>query len=263
MLGYVGAPAPLARLALEPAHSLYRQSFAPREMQSGTVNADGFGAALWLDDGKAEPAIYRTAQPIWADANLPLVAERLKCRAALAAVRSATPGLSYDLSSVQPFAQGRVAFVHNGFIERFRGPVQRALAASLGAEAHAAIGGTSDSEHIFALVLDEWAARGGSLSQALARALGRLAALCRELQTTAVATVLLSDGEELVGARFGYGKSPATLYAADGTFGAREPALGLCVASEPLDQANAWRPLRPEHLFVARPGQPVREEPLA
>jgi hypothetical protein len=101
------------------------------------------------------------------------------------------------------------------------------------------------------------------LPQALARALGRLAALCRDQRTTAVATVLLGDGEELAGARFGYGKSPATLYVADGAFGAQAPALGLCVASEPLDQANAWRPLRPEHLFVARPGQPVREEPLA
>src|SRR5436309_154039 len=104
MLGYVGPPIALGELVLKPPHSLYAQSFAPREMQSGRVNADGFGAALWLDDGRPEPAVYRTPAPIWADGNLPWIAERLFSRAALAAVRSATPGIGYDFSSVQPFS---------------------------------------------------------------------------------------------------------------------------------------------------------------
>src|SRR5437016_5004013 len=102
MLGYVGPPLALGEVLTRPPHSLCRQSYQPKEMTSGTVNADGFGAALWLDDGRDEPALYRTAAPIWADPNLGWMAERLRVRAVLAAVRSATPGIGFELSNVQP-----------------------------------------------------------------------------------------------------------------------------------------------------------------
>jgi len=46
MVGYVGPPLRPAELVLKPAHSLYVQSYRPREMTSGVVNADGWGAAL-------------------------------------------------------------------------------------------------------------------------------------------------------------------------------------------------------------------------
>src|SRR3977135_4279273 len=127
MAGYVGPALRVGEIVSAPPHSLLVQSYRPREMHSGTVNADGYGAALWLDDGKPEPALYRTAAPIWADPNLGWMGERLRVRAALAAVRSATPGIGYELSNVQPFARGRLSLVHNGFIERFRAGPQRAL----------------------------------------------------------------------------------------------------------------------------------------
>ena len=96
------------------------QSYKPREQTSGTVNADGYGAALWLDDGRPEPALYRTGAPIWADPNLGWMNERLRVRSAIAAVRSATPGIGFELANVQPFVHGRIAFAHNGFVTDFR-----------------------------------------------------------------------------------------------------------------------------------------------
>lgn len=93
MAGYVGPAIRLGEIVSRPVHSLVVQSYKPREMQSGTVNADGYGAALWLDDGRPEPALYRTAVPIWADPNLGWMNERLRVRSVIAAVRSATPGI--------------------------------------------------------------------------------------------------------------------------------------------------------------------------
>ena len=52
-------------LLIEPPHSLYRQSWAPRRQRHGTVNADGFGVG-WYADGDPVPARYRRAGPIWA-----------------------------------------------------------------------------------------------------------------------------------------------------------------------------------------------------
>src|SRR4051812_12722193 len=102
MAGYAGSAIRPGDIVSSPAHSLLVQSYKPREMQSGTVNADGFGAALWLDDGKPEPALYRTAAPIWADPNLDWIGGRLLVRSLIAAVRSATPGIGFELANVQP-----------------------------------------------------------------------------------------------------------------------------------------------------------------
>jgi predicted glutamine amidotransferase len=41
MVGYIGAPVAPAEVLQRPAHSLYVQSYKPREMTSGVVNADG------------------------------------------------------------------------------------------------------------------------------------------------------------------------------------------------------------------------------
>ena len=250
MAGYVGPPVRVGEIVSAPAHSLYVQSYRPKEMQSGTVNADGYGAALWLDDGDPEPALYRTAAPIWADPNQGLVNRRLRVRSLIAAVRSATPGIGFELANVQPFARGRVAFTHNGFVTGFRHGPQRAVREGLGREAYEGIEGSSDSEHLFALVLDSL----GSLPDAVRTALGRLEAICAGLDRTAVATLLLGDGEQLVGARWARGIRPATLY--------WSPFQGgVCLASEPLD-GGRWREVPEGHLAIARPGDDLRLEAL-
>ena len=65
-LAYLGAPATLRSVIIEPPHGLYRQAWAPRGQQHGTVNADGFGVG-WYAPGDPVPARYRRAGPIWAD----------------------------------------------------------------------------------------------------------------------------------------------------------------------------------------------------
>ena len=251
MAGYVGPTLRVGEIVSAPPHSLLVQSYRPREMQSGTVNADGYGAALWLDDGNPEPALYRTAAPIWADPNQRWMNERLAVRSLIGAVRSATPGIGFELANVQPFAQGRIAFAHNGFITGFRRGVQRAIREGLGSEAYESIEGSSDSEHLFALVLDGGAA---ALPEAVRAAIGRLDAICARLDRTAVATLLLGDGEQLVGVRWARGLKAASLYWAPFQ-------QGVCLASEPLDGAR-WKEIPTDHLAIARAGDDLRVEAL-
>lgn len=236
MAGYVGPAIRLGEIVSLPVHSLVVQSYKPREMQSGTVNADGYGAALWLDDGRPEPALYRTAVPIWADPNLEWMNERLRVRSVIAAVRSATPGIGFELANVQPFAHRRMAFAHNGFVTDFRHGAQRRMRESLGQEAYESIAGSSDSEHLFAMVIDA----------GLAGAIDRLDRICTELNRTASVTVVIGDGEQLTGLRWAHGMKPATLYAAP--FGE-----GVCMASEPLDGAR-WRELPIGEIVTLRAG---------
>ena len=57
-LAYLGAPATLRSVIIDPPHGLYRQAWAPRCQQHGTVNADGFGVG-WYAPGDPGPARYR------------------------------------------------------------------------------------------------------------------------------------------------------------------------------------------------------------
>jgi glutamine amidotransferase len=236
MAGYAGPAIRLGEIVSAPPHSLVVQSYKPREMQTAVVNADGYGAALWLDDGRPEPALYRTQAPIWADPNQGWMNERLVVRSAIAAVRSATPGIGFELANVQPFTHGRLAFAHNGFITDFHRGARRLICDKLSTGAYESIRGTSDSEHIFALVLQD----------GLEGGIAALETICRELDRTAVATLIVGDGEKLSAVRWSRGIPPATLYAA--AWGE-----GVCVASEPLD-GRAWRELPVGEVVTLKPG---------
>src|SRR6266571_1966469 len=65
-LAYLGPPATLRALLLDPPHGLGTQAWAPRRQCHGTMNVDGFGVG-WYADGDPVPARYRRAGPIWAD----------------------------------------------------------------------------------------------------------------------------------------------------------------------------------------------------
>ena len=63
MAGYVGPTLRVGDIVSGPRHSLLLQSYSPREMQGGTVNADGYGAALC----RSQPAPPRnqTVLRVW------------------------------------------------------------------------------------------------------------------------------------------------------------------------------------------------------
>src|SRR3989440_9189634 len=72
-LAWLGRPRSLAALVLEPPSSLLRQSWAPRRQRYGTVNADGWGVGFYVP-GRSEPARWRSARPLWAEASFASVA---------------------------------------------------------------------------------------------------------------------------------------------------------------------------------------------
>jgi glutamine amidotransferase len=219
-LAWLGAPRTLEALVSGPPHSLQEQSWAPSRQRHGTVNVDGFGAGWYVD--RAEPVRYRRAQPIWTDASFASLAPTVATTCAVAAVRSATAGMSPDESAAAPFTHGRWLFSHNGRLEDW-------------ATARKALGGRAadvpdtragvDSALLFGLALSRWQA-GASLAEGLADAAravldhggGRL-------------TMLAADGVGVAGVVVG---EPMHLLRTDD---------GVLVASEPHDEDPRWREL--------------------
>ena len=115
MIAYLGeTEIQLSSLVLEPEHSLLVQSYAPKEMMSGVVNADGFGTGWYAPEVDEEPAVYRSVAPIWAHRSFASIAPKVRSSTVFAAVRSATLGLPVEESGVPPFASGPYLFAHNG-----------------------------------------------------------------------------------------------------------------------------------------------------
>lgn len=260
MLGYLGQSATLASLVLAPAHSLEKQSYQPR-LQNAVVNADGWGAGWYLEED-AEPCLYRSTAPIWADVNCAHICRAARSRCMLAAVRSSTDPLSMSHANTQPFSAGRLCFVHNGFIRAFDRKVARRLRESLSDEQHERLRGNTDSEHVFAVLLDEYARRadGDRLSAAVGATIARVMDLSRDADTQALLTLIVCDGEQLVAARSALGEPAPSLFVLDGP---SDQWPGTVVASEPLDDTAAWREISPDTLLVVGHGAAPREVALS
>lgn len=236
LLAYLGKQIPLYPLLYQPQHSLVVQSYQPREMISGVVNADGFGVGWYGSDGEAFS--YRHTIPIWNDVNLPGLSRFIQSNCLLAYVRSATPGQALDLSNSQPFNYKNLLFIHNGRIDNFRQKLYRKIRATLSNEIYSWIGGSTDSEHILALILNYLQANPDwSVETALHSTLLDLQGWAEECKTNAHINVVISDGQELVAARYTTNPPAPSLYWIRHT---EEFPNSVIVASEPLFRGD-WQ----------------------
>lgn len=216
-LAWLGAPRTLADLVLDPPHGLLRQSYAPRRQRHGTMNADGWGVGFY-PPGRAEPARWRAARPLWTDASFASVAPVLAAGCVVAAVRSATPGMPVDESATAPFMSGRWLLSHNGVVDR------AVLAPDPTAES------VCDSSQLAAYVFG--------------RGLDRLGETVREVgarDPAARLNLLVTDGTRVLATT--WGDTTSVLVRDD----------GVVVASEPYDDDPGWRDVPDRHLVEVSP----------
>ncbi|WP_406432690.1 ergothioneine biosynthesis protein EgtC [Streptomyces sp. NBC_00631] len=232
-LACLGPEEPLGRLLVDPEHSLYRQSWAPRRQRYGTVNADGFGVG-WYAPADPQPARYRRAGPIWADQSFADLARVVRTGALLAAVRDATLAGADAEAAAAPFAAGRWLFSHNGAVPgwpRSLAPLVPLLppADLLSMEAR------TDSAFVWALALDRLRS-GTAPGPALAETVQQVA----EAAPSARLNLLLTDGETIAATAWG-----------DSLFYLSEPGRRTVVASEPYDDDPRWQEVPDRTLLTA------------
>ncbi|MGW6793702.1 ergothioneine biosynthesis protein EgtC [Streptomyces chartreusis] len=232
-LAYLGPEEPLGRLLVEPPHSLYRQSWAPRRQRYGTVNADGFGVG-WYADGDPAPARYRRAGPIWADLSFADLARVVRSGALLAAVRDATVAGADGEAAAAPFAAGPWLFSHNGAVKGWPGSMAP-LVPGVPPVDLLSMEARNDSAFVWALVLARL--RGGDeAGQALADTVVEVA----EAAPGSRLNLLLTDGESIAATAWG-----------DTLWYLARPGGGTVVASEPYDDDPHWREVPDRTLLAA------------
>ena len=140
----------------------------------------------------------------------------------VAAARLASPGATLVDTGNAPFVSGRWAFSLNGIVDGFPRGVGDTLRADVEPARHAGIVGDTDTEVLFALVLQALDA-GTDPATALADVVHRVVAI-----TTGRLNLLLTDGRDLFATRYGN-----SLW-----------RLGTMLASEPLDDRPSGRKCR-------------------
>lgn len=215
-LAWLGRPRTLSALVLDPPNGLLTQSYAPRRQAHGRLNADGWGAGLYVD-GRAEPARWRSWRPLWSDGSFASIAPLLSSSCVVAAVRSATPGMPVEETAAAPFTDGRWLLSHNGRVDRSLLPWEPAAESVCDSALLAA--------HVFARGPR---VAGNSVAEVVAEVAAR--------DPAARLNLLLANGDRLLATTWGDTLS----YLVD--------AAGVVLASEPYDDDPRWVDVPDHHL---------------
>jgi predicted glutamine amidotransferase len=259
----------LSALLLDPSHSLIRQSTHSHEREE-PLNGDGFGVGWYQPQHAPEPAVFRSITPAWNNRNLNSLARVVASACILAHVRAATQLSGVNEANCHPFRYGRFLCMHNGDVGDFK-QVRRRLLDTVCDEAFNNVYGSTDSEHIFALLIDELSrmARVGAveLATALDSAIRRVVEVVHQYGNGAPSylNIAVADGEHAVISRFAddpHGE-PESLYYFTGQLYevCEQDRMGreaVVVSSERLTADPAWRPVPPNHLVILTRGQAPR-----
>ncbi|MEN9281714.1 MAG: hypothetical protein RL594_649 [Bacteroidota bacterium] len=152
-IAYIGPSILADDLLYKPKFSLVTAQTMNAGEMSVSVNGDGFGIGFYAPELDNEPCVFRSIKPAWSDNNLKNLAKKIHSPCMFAHVRAASPGLAVEELNSHPFACGKLMFMHNGVVGGFK-QIRRKLLRMLNDTAYDAIQGSTDSEHLFGLLLN-------------------------------------------------------------------------------------------------------------
>jgi len=230
-LTYNGPKILMESLLIEAHNSLIVQSLDAKKRRK-PVNGDGFGVGWYPLHEDPEPCVFTSLEPAWSNRNLRRLSGKIMSHCFFAHVRDATVGMAVSQANCHPFQFGRYLWMHNGRIDQFH-KIKRPLINELSDRAYLFIQGNTDSEHAFALFLDEInfneEAGTDEIRAAMVATLRRIMELRRKAgaSTNAYMNFGVTNGKSTVVTRFvtHENRRPATLFAAVGKLAYNEKGL--------------------------------------
>ena len=253
---YIGPEIFISSLLTEPKHSLIHQSYHARERQE-PLNGDGFGVS-WFAPGFCDrPATFKEVSPAWNNPNLVDIARVTKSSCILAHVRAATVGGQISRSNCHPFTWKQFVFMHNGTVHGFS-RIRRELRKTLSDEAYDLIKGSTDTEHLFAVFVDQISQlttpNHDDIALALTRTIKVIEDLKKSLNVSSVSSLnlVVTDGKSLVASKYSTDNSEVnSLYYSSGVeYGCKQGEVeikscdqknsSVLIVSEPLTKDKCW-----------------------
>lgn len=272
-LAYKGSPIVVDRLLYEPENSLIKQSYKAKEMEE-PLNGDGFGVGWYTDGLGKEPGIFSSIRPAWNNKNLRSIAPTIQSKCLFAHVRAASVG-AVTKQNCHPFQYKNFMMMHNGGIRGFQ-KIKRPIMNKLTDERYHWVDGQTDSQHIFALLIDNLLdGYNGSLQEIKPQKY--VDAFCKTFKQIedlkdrygasdpSFLNLMITDGELVIGSRYVTDSryKPRSLYHSEGA--RYECRNGKCrmnkdcpdqdkavlIVSEKLNEnENEWYEVSENHLLV-------------
>lgn len=282
-LTYSGPLTLMRPLIFSTENSLVEQSkYSKKRVRP--VNGDGFGVGWYPDFDDPEPGTFLSIEPAWSNLNLAHISSKIRTQNFFAHVRDASVGMPVSEANCHPFQYGRFLWMHNGRLDQFT-RFKRLLINQLSDKAYAMINGTTDSEHAFALFLDEISfddtADAVEMERAMIATIRRLMYLRKASGaiTNSFINFAVTNGQTTIVTRFvtRRGARPASLFCIKGSLEVRQGGRcefglsrddsqnALVVASEPLTQnEEIWTQVENNHIVIVHPDRrlEIRRIPL-
>jgi predicted glutamine amidotransferase len=270
-------------LLYQPRNSLIRQSVAAHESEE-PLNGDGFGVGWYSHHLGTDPGLFVSVRPAWNDRNLRYLSQKIQSSCIFAHVRAASLG-EVSEANCHPFHYKNYLFMHNGGIEGFH-YIKRYLRRGLSDEIYDWIRGQTDSEHLFALFLENMRGLGAKMgeealgAEAMAEALEASVRTVREIKDQHeiaeddYVNVAVSDGKRIVALRYASNpkeRAPTLYYAHGAKYECRDgvakmtPAHAsehavLIVSEKLTTDRKQWKEIPENHLD--RRGRPRDDGPV-
>jgi len=284
-IAYLGQPIIVDELLIKPENSLVHQSYDAEEM-SEPLNGDGFGLGWYAHELSERPGLFRSITPAWNNNNLIYNSSLIQTNCLFAHIRAASEG-SISESNSHPFHYEQFLMMHNGGIPQFR-RIKRKLLSLLSDELFLWIQGQTDSEHVFALLMqfaDEMRGGGPPLTTEqiqvcfqktfdTVQQLKEEAGIGKEVSTF---NMMVTDGHRIVGTRFSSmpEQDYRTLYYSRGSrfetvngesrmVNETEQARSVLIVSEKLnDHEEDWTAIPSNHFIAVEPDLSVQLIPMS
>jgi glutamine amidotransferase len=279
LMAYKGTPILIDELLYKPNNSLINQSISAKELEE-PLNGDGFGLGWYNPDISPEPATFVSLNPAWSNRNLRNLAPKIKTECMIAHVRAASVG-EVSESNCHPFQYKELLMAHNGGVEHFS-RIKRSLRSGLSDELYNWIKGQTDSEHIFAFLVNRIIHENRSITpesviEAFEYTFHHLKDQMTEsgIQEEAYLNMVVTDGHFIVATRYVTNpkEEPLTLYHSEGSRYVVEDGItrmeapgdddqAVLVVSEKLTDGEHWTMIPKNHFVIVEPDLNVRIKPI-
>ncbi|MBT1696891.1 class II glutamine amidotransferase [Fulvivirgaceae bacterium PWU4] len=267
LMAYLGSPIIIDKLLYQPKNSLVNQSINAKELEE-PLNGDGFGLGWYAREVNFEPVTFVSVHPAWSNRNLRNLAPKIRTDCLIAHVRAASVG-EVSESNCHPFQYKNMLMMHNGGVENFSN-IKRKIREPLTDELYNWIKGQTDSEHIFAYLLNDLFRNHKTLSpeavvDAFENTFKALKKMMAEnnIHEAAYLNMVVTNGLFIVGTRYVTDpkEEPLTLYHSEGSRYVVEDGVTQMMAPEDDDQAvlvvseklsddKDWTLIPPNHFVI-------------
>lgn len=279
LMAYMGSPIIIDKLLYQPKNSLVNQSINAKEIEE-PLNGDGFGIGWYVRDLNFEPVTFVSVHPAWSNRNLRNLAPKIQTDCFIAHVRAASVG-EVSESNCHPFQYKNLLMMHNGGVEQFSN-IKRKIREPLTDELYNWIKGQTDSEHIFACLLNELlkiqkAISAEAVVQAFENTFGAIKKMMAEngIKEPAYLNMVVTNGLFIVGTRYVTDpkEEPLTLYHSEGSRFVVEDGVthmmapedddqAVLVVSEKLSDDKDWTLIPPNHFVIVENSLNVKIRPI-